>query len=560
MCTQALIAWIVILMEKQIKMIVMKKKLNGFLSLVLIMASTVLLAQENVTPIEGTVSYVSSQNVYVKFASTDGLQQGDTLYIVKDGVYVPALLVQQLSSMSCVSKTILTDTFKVGDTILGRIKNTIAFNEDNQESGLQLLLQTNEVRVVEEIVPQVDDGKFKQTIYGRIKLSAYSNFSDNFNNDNQRFRYTLNFNANNIANSAASLETYVAFSHRIYNGTAVPSSLSDIKLYALALRYDLSKNTHFWLGRKINRRIANLGAVDGFQAETTLKNFIFGAVVGSRPSYVDYGFDFNLFEFGVYAAHEISGEFGMMENTFSIFEQKNNGNTDRRFMYFQHANSLANNLYAFASFEVDMYRRENGIPINDLSLTSMFVSLRYKFSSKLSATASYDARKNVVYYETFQNIADSILESSTRQGYRLRINYRPIKKLSLGASASYRDRPEDNRPSKNANAYIRYSQLPYIKAAFSFTFNILQTAYLDGRIFGAGLNKDLFAGKWNMGLNYRNVNYDFVNSTVPLNQNIAELNLQWNIIKNLNLSASYEGVFETDNQYNRIYLNLRKRF
>ncbi|MBN1651363.1 MAG: hypothetical protein JW857_08545, partial [Bacteroidales bacterium] len=65
---------------------------------------------------------------------------------------------------------------------------------------------------------------------------------------------------------------------------------------------------------------------------------------------------------------------------------------------------------------------------------------------------------------------------------------------------------------------------------------------------------------WNMGLNYRNVNYDFVNSTIPLNQNIAELNIQWNIVKNLNLSASYEGVFETDNQYNRIYLNLRKRF
>jgi len=186
--------------------------------------------------------------------------------------------------------------------------------------------------------------------------------------------------------------------------------------------------------------------------------------------------------------------------------------------------------------------------------------LRYRFSSKFNTTASYDARKNVIYYETFQNLADSILESSTRQGYRIRFNYRPLRKLSIGASASYRNRPEDSRPTKNANAFVRYSQLPFLKASLSITANLLQTSYLDGLIYGARFNKYLLDGKLNLGLNYRHVNYDFINSSIPLNQNIAEINLNLQIVKNLNLSASYEGVFEKDNQYSRIYISLRKRF
>lgn len=547
-------------MVKPINKRAMKIKLNSILSLIFLLGSLALFGQENKTVLEGSVTYVSSQNVYVKFASTEGLAQGDTLLVNRNGDIVPALIIQQLSSISCVAKPIGNELFAKGDLIFAKVKREKKIPDEIQETKLALLPETNEVKLANELVPNLKDGNYKQDIWGKIKLSGYSNFSNNFNNDNQRFRYTFNLNANHIANSAASLETYVAFSHRVYDGTAVPSDIKDLKIYSLAFRYDLSKNTRFWLGRKINPKIANVGAVDGLQVETTLNNFILGAVVGARPNYTDYTFDFNLFEFGAYAAHKYSGVNGMMENTFSVFEQKNNGNTDRRFMYFQHSNSLAKNVNLFASVEVDMYRLENGLPVNKMSLTSTYVSLRYRFSSKFNATASYDARKNVIYYETLQNLVDSILESSTRQGYRIRFNYRPLNKISVGASASYRDRPEDNRPTKNVNAFVRYSQLPFLKASFSITANLLQTSYLDGLIYGARFDKDLLEGKLNLGLNYRHVNYDFVNSSIPLDQNIAEINLNWQIVKNLNLSASYEGVFETDNQYNRIYLSLRKRF
>jgi hypothetical protein len=529
-------------------------------SVFLLLMSLALSAQINTAFTEGKVSYVSSQNIYVKFVSTEGLQQGDTLFKQKEGVYRAVLIVQQLSSISCVAKPFEGENFAVEELVYAKVRIAERLPKETQETKLSLLPETNEVKIVETTAPIEKDKKFKQAVWGQIKLSSYSNLSNNFTNDNQRFRYTFNLNAKQLANSRLSIESYLAFSHRIYDGVAVPINLSDLKIYTLAARYDLSENTSLWLGRKINTKIANVGAIDGLQAESRLRNFTLGAAVGSRPSFIDYSFDMNLFEFGVYAAHTLQGKAGIMENTFSIFEQKNNGKTDRRFMYFQHVNSLAKNVQAFVSFEIDMYRLENGLPVNQLSLTSMYSSLRYRFSEKLNASISYDARKNVIYYETFQNIADSILESSTRQGYRFQMNYRPFKKISVGASASYRNRPEDNRPTKNVNAYVRYAQLPFLKANLSVTANLLQTAYLDGQIYGARFDKDLLKGKLNTGISYRYVDYNFVNTTAPFNQSIAEINIDWQINRFLCLSSSYEGVFETDNQYNRIYFGIRTRF
>lgn len=538
----------------------MKKGLKIILSFVGIIAGYTLTAQVTTSFIEGNISYISSQNIYVKFSSTEGLKPGDTLFIHKEKLKKPALIIQQLSSISCVTKPIFNDVFKPGDNVFAVLKKGNKIQNEIAEKKLDLLPVSNEVIVQDVIIDDEKRGEFKQDISGKLKLAANSNFSNNFNNDNQRFRYTFSLNARHLDNSGLSLESYVAFSHRSYDGVAVPIEFSDLKIYTLAARYDFSKKTRLWIGRKINNKIANVGAIDGIQAETQVNNFTFGAAVGARPNYLDYSFDFSLFEFGFYAAHQYNGKSGLMENTFSIFEQKNSGKTDRRFMYFQHSNSLAKNVNAFVSFEMDMYKLINGTPTNDLSLTSMFTSLSYRFSQRFNLTASYDARKNVVYYETFQALADSILESSTRQGYRLRMNYRPVNKLSIGASASYRNRPEDSRPSKNANIYVRYAQLPFLDASIGVTANLLQTAYLDGQIYGVQLDKDLFSGKLGMGLNLRHVKYDFVNSSIPLNQNIAEINLNWQIAKKLNFSTSYEGVFESDNQYNRIYISLQKRF
>ena len=56
--------------------------------------------QRQASPLEGTVSFITSKNVYVKFDRTDQIEIGDTLQLAATDS--PCLLVSNKSSSSCV--------------------------------------------------------------------------------------------------------------------------------------------------------------------------------------------------------------------------------------------------------------------------------------------------------------------------------------------------------------------------------------------------------------------------------------------------------------------------
>ncbi len=177
---------------------------------------------------------------------------------------------------------------------------------------------------------------------------------------------------------------------------------------------------------------------------------------------------------------------------------------------------------------------------------------------------SYSARQNIIYYETFKltylDYIDRLLESQTLQGYRLMVNYRPVKNLSLGVKAGYRYRTNDPEPTKDLYGYMTYSRIPGINASATLSVTILESSYMTGNIYSLGLNRDLIPGKVSAGVNYRYVDYNFRNAETPLVQNIGEINLTWRIVKKLSFSIYYEGTFEKEVTFSRIYANLGYRF
>ena len=79
-------------------------------------------AQRNQVEISGRISYITSQNIYVKFESTNGIEDGDTLYIRKNESLVPALKVQNHSSISCLCEPFTGNTLALSDTIIAKIR------------------------------------------------------------------------------------------------------------------------------------------------------------------------------------------------------------------------------------------------------------------------------------------------------------------------------------------------------------------------------------------------------------------------------------------------------
>lgn len=518
---------------------------------------------------EGKISYVTTQNIYVKFQSTENIAEGDTLFTKQEDNLIPVLIVKVISSISCACTPISSIKLSVSDKVFSKPKIIQPKKTNVIVADTTLLPLVEKKETIPDI--KVQPKKKTQLISGRLSLSSYSDFS-NVASTSQRMRYTFSLDALNIGNSKLSAEMYISFAHKINEWSEIQTDIfNGLKIYSLALNYEFNKNNKIWLGRKINPRISNMGAIDGLQYELKLKSLTIGIIGGFRPDYMNYSFNANLVQYGGYLGHDYANKKGNMQTTVSFIEQKNRGNIDRRFAYFQHTNSLINNLYFFGSVEVDLYKKVMN-PVdtiqkdttnkknNSLTLSNLYLSLRYRPIRQLSFSFSYSARQNVIYYETYKDIVDKLLEAATIQGYMLQINYQPIKTISLGVNTGYRFSKKDPRPTKNLYGYLTFTHVPGLNVSATLSVTLLETSYLSGKIYSLGISRDLVNGKLYLGLNYRYVDYKFVSAEMKLVQNMGEMNLTWSIFRKLSCSLNYEGTFEKANTYNRIYINITQRF
>lgn len=523
---------------------------------------------------EGSVSFVSSQNVYVKFASTKGIDPGDTLFIQQNNKPVAALVVKELSSTSCVCLPLIATKFNVSDRIYSIPKS----KQKEAASQTETIVSPPPVAPT---VPEVSSDTAKkirvisnsttQSIHGYIALGSFTNFSNTIAPTTQRLQYTLSLNARNLGNSGLSVESYIIFQERLdsaWKAEFKESLFNGLKIYNLSVNYDFNKSYSLLFGRRINPKLSNMGAVDGLQFEARFKPITVGVLAGSRPDTADYGFNFNLLQYGIYLYNELPSKNGGMQSTLAFVQQDNHGKTDRRFIYLQHSNSLVKNLNFFGTVEFDLYNMKF-VPSDTINpnqdtiqkssgprMTNLYLSLRYRVNRQLSLSVSYSNRQNIVYYETYKNYLDKLLEFETTQGYLFNVNYRPVNRLFVGATVGYRFQQQDPKPSANVNAYITYSDIPSLHLSATGTVVLLQTSYLTGGVYGIGINRDFAKGKLYASLGYKYVNYKFSYSDEKLPQNIGELSLTWRIYRKISLSGYYEGTFEKVNTLNRLYIQL----
>jgi hypothetical protein len=526
-----------------------------------------MVGQNQTGVLDGSVTYITSQSVYVKFSSTDKIRAGDTLFIKQGETVVPAMKVKDLSSVSCVCVPLSAITFKVGDKVYFKPGPS---RETNKEAPVpapavippETINQPAEVSKPDTITvrkPLVY--KKKQQIHGFVNISSYTNWSNYSSAISQSEKLTFSLSARNIGNTNLSADCYISYNQNPNQLNETSNSVfNNLKIYNFAISYDFGKKATLLLGRKINPKLSNMGGNDGIQFELKFKPLSIGLIAGYRPDFSNYGFNTNLFQYGTYLYNEYAGKKGMMQTTLAFINQTNSGKTDRRFFYVQHVNSLVKNLTFFGSAEVDIYGKEfNSVDStyktkSTPKLTNLYLSLSYRIMRRLLISLSYSARQNVIYYETYKTYLERLLDTQTLQGYSLQVNYSPVSKLSIGATASYRFSQQDPRPTQNLYAYVTYSEIPGIKTSVTVSAILMKTAYVNGRIYSAGLSKDIAAGKLYLGLTYRYVDYHYFNTEyIPTNQNVGEFSLTWRIIRKLSLSVYYEGTFEKVNQYQRIY-------
>ncbi|MBK9098157.1 MAG: hypothetical protein IPM14_08610 [bacterium] len=535
---------------------------NIFYILVLFTAVQISVQAQNKNLVTGQISYISAQNIYVKFSSTDGIETGDTLFLKDRNNYLPAIIVDHKSSTSCAGVSITNRKLELNTILYAFIFEQKTEDTSNADVTQETLIAPIVVPPVasEDIVTKTSLEPIP-TLSGKLSVQSYSNFTNNqFSYDYQRWRYTFQLSADRIGSSGFSYTHYLSFAYRADDWNRISSNFSEaLRVYDLAVKYNFNERTLLWLGRHINNKISNISSIDGLQFETGVDEWSFGAAVGSRPDLNNMGYNFKLFEYGAYLNRADLLANGDMQNTLGYFEQTNDFKTDRRFLYYQHSNSAIQNTRIFLSTEVDLYKKEMGESKTDFSLTSLFTSINIRPSDFFSIMLSYDARKNVIYYETFKTLVDSIIENETRQGFRTRLTIKPVQNLYIGGDYGYRYRRGDLKPSNNYGGYITYSRIPGIETSATVSFNRLSSSYTEGDIWSTNLSRPIVFG-FDIMLGYRFTSYKFRTGIEELKQHSASINLNTYLLKPVLLNLTYEGNFEDTRTSGRFLANLTYRF
>jgi hypothetical protein len=506
----------------------------------------------------GIVTFKSSENIYVKFDNTSDMKVGDTLFVKDQKSLRPVIYIKFLSPRSVAGSYLNGKELKVDDKVFAYV--TIKEKSIVKDTVLSNTGNTGPASDYINPVPLNIKKTVRKNYNGRFSVQSFSNISNFFNEGNyQQWRYSFQFNADSISGSPFSVSDYIVFTYK--NGDLHNLDLKiisqNLKVYDLAVNYKFNETSNIWFGRYLNRRVANISSVDGLQYEQKFSSWYGGLIAGSRPDFTDLGFNIKLFEYGGYLGRTDTVGKSFMENTVAVMQQTNNMVTDRRFLYFQHNNNLLPDINLFLSSEVDLYKKELGVPKNTFSLTGIFTSINYYPDKAVSFSFSYDARKDVIYYETYRSFADSIIENQTRQGFRAGVNLRPINNLFISLSAGYRFQPSDPKPSRNFSGTMSYGNIPWLDVVPSVSFIKLISSYIDGVIWGAGLSKNImdFA---NVSVNYSNNQYSFLFGS--LKQDILSADLSTKIWQQVYLTLSYEGTFQQQSTWGRFLLDLTARF
>ncbi|MFK5959137.1 MAG: hypothetical protein QM495_09765 [Lutibacter sp.] len=507
--------------------------------------------------ITGTVSFVNSKNSYVKFENTKHLKIGDTLRFLNQKK--ACLLVQNKSSKSVVCISLFNCNTKKGDKVYYKYIPEINKKTINES---EKAVSTTEKNVKVEKQEKYAKETNIEKIRGKISASSYSNISPSSTN-RHRMMYRFSLSANHIDNSKISVETYLNYRQYFKSkDTSISQRKNIFNIYNFALKYDINPTLSLTIGRKINNKTSSLGAIDGLQAEKYFGNSYIGIIAGFRPDINDYSFNSNLLEYGGYFGSRTTNKNFRSQTTLGLLQQTNNGQIDRRYAYFQHSSTVLKKLSLFSSLEFDLYNKVDTITSNTIDLTNLYVSAKYKFNRKLDLMVSYDSRKRILYYETFQTEIERLLDDNeARQGLRFRLNLKPLKFLYGGISYSKRFQSSTQNKSNNINGYIGVSKIPNIGGRLSINFNKNTSNYLESSIISFRHSRELIRNKLSADFYFRMVDYNYYNANSTTKQNYYGTSLSLKISKSLklNIFGEISALSGEKNNY-RINTSITKRF
>ena len=459
------------------------RRLSGWTLALLLtgaIAATPILAQDQPSPPAGTpaaaegqpgqasarITYITGASIYLDAGRQEGLREGDTVEVTRDGATVATLKVTYLSDhrSSCVVVSSTTAP-AVGDVVrfvpraprssggaAGPQGSTAGSGSAAAGSSWMGRLHGRAgVRylAVRDTSGGAQDNGFSQPSLD-LRLDGYGLGGGGFDvNVDVRARQT----------------------YRYWPGSEDDRSN---RVYRLSSTYHLpDTRQRITLGRQFAPNVEALNLFDGVLYDLDNDRWGAGLFAGSQPDPVDFSYDGTVREYGGYwLVHSTLQQARQWAVALGLIDSYADGEVNREWFYLQ-SRYRGPRLSAFLTQEIDYNRswKVSQFGESTFSPTSTFATLNYRAGDKVTLRAGYDNRRSVPLWLD-RITPGTVFDDTHRQGGWAGASFRLAAHFQVGADA----RVSTGGPSGRADGYSADLGWDGIGAA-NFSFQARTTEY-----------------------------------------------------------------------------------
>ena len=505
------------------------------------------------------LSYISNENVYVDKGKKSGLSIGDTINVLRDGEIIANLKVLYVAehSASCAvsSQKVKLNIGDKAEFLFRPIKS--------QKSDITVVpIQRPAQNTNSETTSSIPFAR----ISGGLSLQ-WLHYEDQTGNDLNFSQPTIRFDLK--AKELWGKKYFFVIKMRLRRNERTRSYGTDIeaeewrnRIYSFYFSYeDIESPINYRIGRILTPNLRGVGYLDGLQLQHNIsKSFNWGVYAGLQSSWQFATTEDSLHKYGIYVSYK-RGDY--QSNRFAgtlAYNAVYHGQTvSRENFYFQSNFRSYDKLSIYQSMEVDVnssWRREK--EAKSISLTSFYLSARYKFSNTVRSGISYDNRKNFYRYAT-REIPEDYYDLAFRHGLSADLSLTLPQNYYTSLRFGIKKRQNDSETTYIGRLSLRKNNLFVQYLTMNLNLNGYVNLYTKGWIPSLYLSKQISGGHYlslNSGLN----NYETKLDNQKRSRYWLRLNGRFQILGRTYLSGFYSYEWGDDFKGYRILAEIGYRF
>ena len=452
-------------------------------------------AQDN-NIISCKISYISKENIYVDKGKDSGLSIGDTLKVKREDKIIANLKILYVAehSASC-SVLFQNENLRIGDRAECLLKTELTKKSE-------LTVEPTK-RPAQEYSRKKESSKPFARVNGGLSL-LWLRYKDQSGNNLNFDQPTIQFNLR--AKELWGKKYYFIIKMRIRNDERTRSYSTGVKekewrnrIYSFYFSYeDEHAPINFRIGRILTPNLRGIGYLDGLYLQHNINQDLnWGVYAGLQSSWQFATSEDSLKKYGLFVSYK-SGDFDSNRFTGTIAYNAvyHERTVSRENLYVQSSFNSNNRLSIYQSMEVDInssWRKEKENQY--ISLTSFYLSARYKFSDVVRSGISYDNRKNFYRYET-REIPEDFYDLAFRHGLSADLSLTFPQDYSTSIYIGAKKREGDSETTYVSRLSLKRRNFIYQFLDININLNRYINYYTKGWIPSITISKQIAGGTY----------------------------------------------------------------